>query len=124
MFDTSFDDYAVAALPYWDAFCYRCYPLICYCCFLVYPGFDALFTNLGASGRSGPTSLGGHYTGQDHDGQVTLSSGIQHWTVPFTGEYRIEAIAAAGGYGWKSNNGQYRGRGARMTVNTEEEEQE
>ena len=74
-----------------------------------------MFTNLGASGRSGPTSLGSHYTGQDHDGQVTLSSGIQQWTVPYTSEYRIEAIGAAGGYVWKSNNGQYRGRGARMT---------
>ena len=72
-----------------------------------------MFTNLGASGRSGPTSLGCHYTGQDHDGQVTLSSGIQQWTVPFTGEYRIEAIGAAGGYG-KNSDSQYRGRGARM----------
>ena len=75
---------------------------------------NAVFTNLGASGRYGPTSLGSHYTGQDHDGQVTLSGGIQQWTVPYTGEYRIEAVGAAGGYGLKSNNGQYRGRGARM----------
>ena len=73
-----------------------------------------MFTNLGASGRYGPTSLGSHYTGQDHDGQVTLSGGIQQWTVPYTGEYRIEAVGAAGGYGRNSNNGQYRGRGARM----------
>ena len=73
-----------------------------------------MFTNLGASGRYGPTTLGSHYTGQDHDGQVTLSSGIQQWTVPHTGVYRIGAIGAAGGYGTKSNNGQYRGRGARM----------
>ncbi len=76
--------------------------------------FNAVFTNLGASGRNGPASLGSHYTGQDHDGQVTLSSGIQQWTVPYTGNYRIEAIGAAGGYGKMSNNGQYRGRGARM----------
>ena len=34
--------------------------------------------------------------------------------MPYTGEYRIEAIGAAGGYGRDSNNGQYRGRGARM----------
>ena len=61
--------------------------------------FSAVFTNLGASGRHGPTTLGSHYTGQDHDSQVTLSSGIQQWTVPYTGEYRIEAVAAAGGYG-------------------------
>ena len=72
-----------------------------------------MFTNLGASGRSGPTSLGSHYTGHDHDGQVTLSSGIQQWTMPYTGEYRMEAIGAAGGYDIYSNS-QYRGRGARM----------
>ena len=76
--------------------------------------FNAVFTNLGASGRLGPAALGSHYTGQDHDGQVTLSSGIQQWTVPYTGDYRIDAIGAAGGYGKSSNNGQFRGRGARM----------
>ena len=32
--------------------------------------------------------------------------------MPETGDYRIEAIGAAGGYGLRSNNGQYRGRGA------------
>ena len=34
--------------------------------------------------------------------------------MPYTGDYRIEVIGAAGGYGTYSNNGQYRGRGARM----------
>ena len=34
--------------------------------------------------------------------------------MPYTGDYRIEAIGTAGGYGLHSNNGQYRGRGARM----------
>ena len=34
--------------------------------------------------------------------------------MPYTGDYRIEAVGAAGGYGQNSNNGQYRGRGARM----------
>ena len=76
--------------------------------------FTAVFTSLGASGRYGPTSLGSHYTGQDHDGQVTLSSGIQQWTVPYTGEYKIEAIGATGGYDIGKNSAQYRGRGARM----------
>ena len=80
----------------------------------LFSDFSAAFTNLGASGRYGPTTRGSHYSGQDHDGQVTLSSGIQQWTVPYTGEYRIEAVGAAGGYGTRSNNGQYRGRGARM----------
>ena len=82
--------------------------------FLAHLGFDATFTSLGASGRYGPTSLGSHYTGQDHDGQVTLSSGIQQWTVPYTGEYRIEAVGAAGGYSTYDNSARYRGRGARM----------
>ena len=75
--------------------------------------FKAVFTNLGASGRLGPTSLGSNYSGQDHDRQVTLANGIQQWTVPYTADYRIEAIGAAGGYGLGSNN-QYRGRGARL----------
>ena len=82
--------------------------------FLAYPGFDATFTSLGASGKDGPTSLGSHYTGQDHEGQITLSGGIQEWTVPYTGRYRIEAVGAAGGYNTYNNSAQYGGRGARM----------
>ena len=73
-----------------------------------------MFSNLNATGRYGPTSLGSYYAGQDHDGQVALSSGIQQWTVPYTGDYRIEAIGAAGGYDKGRNSPQYRGRGARM----------
>ncbi|XP_066021196.1 uncharacterized protein [Pocillopora verrucosa] len=79
-------------------------------------GFTAVFTNLGKSGWKGSESIGSYYTGQDHDGQVAVSSGIQQWTVPHTGEYRIEAIGASGGYGEDSiiKNG---GRGARMIGN-------
>ncbi|KAL9978256.1 hypothetical protein ACROYT_G015754 [Oculina patagonica] len=77
--------------------------------------FNVVFTNLGASGRNGPTSLGNHYTGQDHDGQVTLSGGIQRWTVPYTGKYQIEAVGAAGGYDVIPGSDKNRGRGARMT---------
>ena len=73
-----------------------------------------MFTNLNGSGRLGPTSLGSYYKGQDQDGQVTLVNGTQHWTVPSTGDYRIEAIGAAGGYGSGLNSRQYRGRGAKM----------
>ena len=43
-----------------------------------------------------------------------MASGIQQWTLPYTGDYRIEAIGAAGGYDTESNGGIYRGRGARM----------
>ena len=75
-----------------------------------------MFTTLGMIGRTGPVRIGNHDTGQDHDGQVILSSGIQQWTVPHTGEYRIEVIGASGGYGEDSiiKNG---GRGARMIGN-------
>ena len=75
-----------------------------------------MFTTLGKNGTTGPVQIGNHYTGQDHDGQVTLSSGIQQWTVPHTGEYRIEAIGASGGYVEDSiiKNG---GRGVRMIGN-------
>ena len=73
-----------------------------------------MFSNLNATGRYGPTSLGSYYAGQDHDRQVALSSGIQQWTVPHTGDYRIEAIGAAGGYDKQTHSSLYRGRGARM----------
>ena len=83
--------------------------------YVFYEGFTAVFTNLGESGEKGPDSVGSHYTGQDHDGQVTVSNGIQLWTVPHTGEYRIETIGASGGYSKDSViNG---GRGARMIGN-------
>ena len=81
---------------------------------LYYLAFSAVFTNLNASGRNGPTALSSHYTGQDHDGQVTLSDGIQLWTVPYTGDYRIETVGAAGGYETHANTSQHRGRGAIM----------
>ena len=82
--------------------------------FLNYSGFNATFTNLEASGKDGPASLGSRYTGQDHDRQVALSGGIQQWTVPYTGQYRIETVGAAGGYDNYQNSTHYRGRGARM----------
>ena len=34
--------------------------------------------------------------------------------MPYTGDYRIEAVGAAGGYDIHTNSSQYRGRGARM----------
>ena len=34
--------------------------------------------------------------------------------MPYTGEYKIEAVGAAGGYGENQNSAQYRGRGARI----------
>ena len=79
-----------------------------------YSAFVAVFTTLGASGRLGPTSIGSHYRGKGHDGQVTLASGIQNWTVPSSGEYQVEAIGASGGFDTSANSRQYRGRGAIM----------
>ena len=75
-----------------------------------------MFTNLGKIKSEGPESIGSHYKDQDHDGKVKLLNGIQLWTVPRTGEYRIEAIGASGGYGEDSfiKTG---GRGARMIGN-------
>ena len=35
--------------------------------------------------------------------------------MPYTGDYRIEAIGAAGGYDSTANSSQYRGRGAKIT---------
>lgn len=80
-------------------------------------GFNAVFTNLNRTGRTGPKSLDNHYAGQDHDGQVSLSRGIQLWTVPYSGHYRIEAIGAAGGYNEQRDGiyAEYRGRGARIS---------
>ncbi|XP_078614341.1 E3 ubiquitin-protein ligase TRIM33-like [Branchiostoma floridae x Branchiostoma japonicum] len=49
----------------------------------------ARFTTLGTTGRLGPTSLGTHYRGQDHEGLVQLKDGIQYFTVPDTGQYRV-----------------------------------
>ncbi|CAH1227430.1 TRIM56 [Branchiostoma lanceolatum] len=71
----------------------------------------AKFTTLGATGRLGPTTLGNHYRGQDHEHLVTLHDGIQHFTVPGTGTYCIEAAGAAAGWG-RFNPKSARGRGA------------
>lgn len=74
--------------------------------------FHANFTNLGATGRLGPTSLGSHYAGKVHENMVTVKNGIQFWTVPFTGTYQITAVGAAGGYDKTGSTA--RGRGAYM----------
>ena len=73
--------------------------------------FHANFTNLGASGRLGPQSLGSHYVGRDNENMVTVQNGIQFWTVPYTGTYEITAVGAVGG---KDDYGGPGGRGACM----------
>lgn len=71
------------------------------------------FTNCGNTGVSGPnqTQVNNTYSGTNLAGKVTSQSGIQLWTVPATGVYRIEAWGAQGG-----GNPSYPvgGKGARM----------
>jgi Concanavalin A-like lectin/glucanases superfamily/Glycine rich protein len=58
--------------------------------------FSFTFTNLGASGSTGPTT--NSYSSQPLAGPLTVTSGIQQWTVPITGSYTLIAAGAAGGY--------------------------
>ncbi|XP_035670058.1 E3 ubiquitin-protein ligase TRIM33-like [Branchiostoma floridae] len=69
------------------------------------------FTTLGATGRLGPTTLGNYYKGQQYEHLVTLHNGIQHFSVPETGTYTIEAAGAAAGWG-PFDPKSARGRGA------------
>ena len=57
------------------------------------------FTNCGQTGRTGPSQAQANssYSGGSLSSSVTVSGGIQIWTVPVTGDYKIEAIGAAGG---------------------------
>ena len=58
------------------------------------------FTNAGAEGSNGPTQsqVDSNYSGTSLDGQVTINSqGIQEWTVPVSGSYKIETLGASGG---------------------------
>ena len=57
------------------------------------------FTNCGASEESGPSQsdCNTSYSGTSLEGDVTLSSGIQSWTVPYTATYTITAIGATAG---------------------------
>lgn len=67
------------------------------------------FTNGVATGNVGPTQgmMDAEYTGTTLDGTVTVTGGIQYWTVPTTGSYSIEAF---GGQGY----GDFGGRGAHI----------
>jgi len=62
--------------------------------------FDSFtFTNAGATGRFGPTQaqLDSAYAGSILEGKVISDAGIQLWTVPKSGTYRIETYGAQGG---------------------------
>jgi hypothetical protein len=57
------------------------------------------FTNCSSTGINGPTQSNCNtaYASTDLNGEVTVSNGIQEWTVPTTGSYIIEVWAARGG---------------------------
>ena len=57
------------------------------------------FTTCGETGRTGPdqSMCDTAYGATSLDGAVTVTGGIQAWTVPVSGTYRIEAWGAAGG---------------------------
>ena len=60
------------------------------------------FTNCGETGRQGPTlaeckSSYDNVWENDTDLFNVVTQGIQEWTVPITGTYRIEASGAQGG---------------------------
>jgi hypothetical protein len=71
------------------------------------------FTPMGATGASGPSSItyGTNTPGYGTGDVMTLSGGIQYWTVPSTGNYTIVAAGAAGGAGTAAA-----GKGAVITV--------
>ncbi|MAA80605.1 MAG: hypothetical protein CL916_15220, partial [Deltaproteobacteria bacterium] len=71
------------------------------------------FDSCGISGRYGPTqgNCNSSYSGTALDGEVTVTAGIQYWTVPSNGTYSIEAWGAQGGAG-TTNGGVSGGEGA------------
>ena len=74
-----------------------------------------MFTTLDGKEETGPTSTSG-YAGTSLDGKVTLSNGIQIWSVPVTGRYIIEASGASGANGTDLIQSEWRigGLGAKM----------
>ena len=67
---------------------------------------DVLFTNCNQEGRTGPSQAqcNATYSGSQLESNVTVTSGIQYWTVPETGTYTIDTKGAAGSEGTGSNN--------------------
>ena len=78
-------------------------------------GTTYVFTNAGATGREGPTQsqIDANYSGTNLANTVTINTrGIQEWTVPSTGNYKIEALGASGGSSSDSNR--LGGKGAKI----------
>jgi hypothetical protein len=59
------------------------------------------FTNCGQTGRGGPpqSACNTAYSSTTLAGDVTVSAGVQNWTIPVTGTYRITARGAEGAVG-------------------------
>ena len=70
------------------------------------------FTNCGQTGYTGPSQSQANstYSGTSLEGLVTVTDGIQEWTVPMDGIYMIEAFGAQGAV--LTNSG---GLGARLS---------
>ena len=75
----------------------------------------ATFTNAGSTGYTGPSQseLDNAYAGTILEGDITSANGIQLWTVPASGTYRIEAYGAQGG---SSSDGNLKGGNGAVIV--------
>ncbi|MEC8424340.1 MAG: hypothetical protein VX000_11230, partial [Myxococcota bacterium] len=62
---------------------------------------ERIFTPCGVSGRTGPSQADcdAAYAGGTLDGEVTVATGVQTWTVPSSGDYLITAYGAQGASG-------------------------
>jgi hypothetical protein len=85
---------------------------------LVSPMGPWIFTNAGATGRFGPTQaqIDANYSGTSLEGAVTINAthqGIQEWTVPASGKYRVQVWGAQGGN--SVNSIQEGGRGVKVS---------
>jgi hypothetical protein len=76
-------------------------------CFLINAQQTYTFTNAGATGRLGPTQLqiNSAYSATNLNGLVTSNNGVQTFTIPIGGSYRIEAWGASGGSALYSGKG-------------------
>jgi hypothetical protein len=86
---------------------------------LLYPFTDATFTPGGHTGNTGPSLTSarngltstGDSTWKTNTAYFNTTNGVQQWTVPVSGSYRIQASGAKGGDEGNASRG---GNGARM----------
>ena len=82
---------------------------------------DVTFTTCGQTGRTGPSAAQctTAYAATPLAGAVTVSGGIQRWTVPSTGRYTLTAYGAEGGEQDSAANKGGRGAVIRATLELE-----